>query len=136
MHYPSFLRHLAIIVYDSFLLLASLFLATTIILPFNQGEAFTSSQFFFPLYLLAISFLFYGWFWTHGGQTLGMRAWKTTVLTINRDPISWKQALIRFLMAQVSWLSFGLGFLSRFIDKNQYTWHDHVSKTTLFFEKK
>ncbi|HIF55229.1 MAG: RDD family protein [Methylococcales bacterium] len=134
MHSPGFFRHLAIMVYDTFLLLASLFLATGIIVPFNQGEAFTSTQYFFPLYLLSISFLFYGWFWTHGGQTLGMMAWKTKVLTFDRQPITWKQALIRFLTANISWLFFGLGFIWQLVDKQQHTWHDRLSKTALFFE--
>jgi len=134
MHSPGFFRHLAIMVYDTFLLLASLFLATGIIVPFNQGEAFTSTQYFFPLYLLSISFLFYGWFWTHGGQTLGMMAWKTKVLTFDRQPITWKQALIRFLTANISWLFFGLGFIWQLVYKQQHTWHDRLSKTALFFE--
>ena len=134
MRSPGFFRYLAIIIYDSFLLLALLFLATAIILPFNQGEAFTASQYFFPVYLLTISFLFYGWFWTHGGQTLGMRAWKTRVLTFNKQPISWKQALQRFFMAFISWLFCGLGFLWKCFDKKKHTWHDHFSKTALFID--
>lgn len=135
MHSLGFFRHLAIIIYDSFLLLASLFLATVVILPLNRGEAFSSSQYIYPLYLLTISFIFYGWFWTHGGQTLGMRAWKTKILTHNKGAISWKQALIRFSIAIVSWLFCGLGFLWQCIDKNRYTWHDHFSKTALFLTK-
>ncbi len=134
MHSPSFFRYLAIIIYDSFLLLALLFLATAIILPFNHGKAFTASQYFFPIYLLLISFLFYGWFWTHGGQTLGMKAWKTKVLTFNKQSLSWKDALKRFLMACISWLFCGLGFLWKCIDKKKYTWHDRFSKTALFYD--
>ena len=71
---------MAAIVYDLFLLTAVLFVATAIALPLNAGAAFTSGQYLYPVYLLAVSFLFFGWFWTHGGQTLGMRAWKIIVL--------------------------------------------------------
>jgi len=38
--WPGFFRRLAAIFYDLFLLLAVLFLATAIELPFNAGEAF------------------------------------------------------------------------------------------------
>jgi uncharacterized RDD family membrane protein YckC len=31
---------------------------------------------FFRTYLLLVCFFFYGGFWVHGGQTLGMRAWR------------------------------------------------------------
>jgi uncharacterized RDD family membrane protein YckC len=131
---PGFLRRLTALLYDFLLLIAVLFVATALLLPLNAGEAFTAQQFFFPLYLLLVSFFFYTWFWTHGGQTLGLRAWKIKVLTLDRKPISWKQALLRFTIAIVSWGFCGLGFLWILIDKNQRSWHDHLSKTALFFD--
>jgi uncharacterized RDD family membrane protein YckC len=131
---PGFFRRLTVILYDLLLLIAVLFVATALILPFNSGQAYTAQQIFFPLYLLLVSFLFYAWFWTHGGQTLGLRAWKIKVLTLNEKPIGWKQALLRFTAAILSWGFFGLGFLWILIDKNQRSWHDHLSKTALFFD--
>lgn len=122
--------------YDLLLLIAVLFVATALLLPLNAGEAFTARQIFFPLYLLLVSFFFYAWFWTHGGQTLGLRAWKIKVLTLDRKPISWKQALLRFIGAILSWGFFGLGFLWILVDKNQRSWHDHLSKTALFFDNR
>jgi uncharacterized RDD family membrane protein YckC len=131
---PGFLRRLAAILYDLLLLIALLFVATALLLPLNAGEAFTAQQFFYPLYLLIISFLFYAWFWTHGGQTLGLRAWKIKVLTLDMKPVSWKQALFRFAAAILSWGLFGLGFFWILIDKNHRSWHDYLSKTALFFD--
>lgn len=131
---PGFLRRLAAILYDLLLLIAVLFVATALLLPLNKGEAFTVQQFFYPLYLLTISFLFYAWFWTHGGQTLGLRAWKIKVLTFDQKPISWKQALLRFVTAILSWGIFGLGFLWILIDKDHRSWYDNLSKTALFFD--
>jgi uncharacterized RDD family membrane protein YckC len=129
---PGFLRRLIIIFYDLLLLIALLMVATALLLPLNAGRAFTAQQFFFPLYLLLVSFFFYAWFWTHGGQTLGLRAWKTQVLTLDMKPIGWKQASLRFIAAMLSWGFCGLGFLWILIDKNQLSWHDRLSKTALF----
>ncbi|MDD1627213.1 MAG: RDD family protein [Methylococcaceae bacterium] len=81
-----------------------------------------------------MSFFFYGWFWTHGGQTLGLRAWKIKILTLDQKPINWTQALLRFTTSIISWAFFGLGFLWILFDKNQRSWHDHLSKTALFFD--
>lgn len=131
---PSLFRRTAVIIYDLLLLLALLFLATALLLPFNNGEAFLPNQYFFSIYLLAISFIFYGWFWTHGGQTPGMKAWRIKLQTFNQTPITWKHAYKRFFMAIVSWLFFGLGFLWLLIDKQRYTWYDRFSKTRLFLE--
>ena len=131
---PGFLRRLAAQIYDFLLLIALLFLATALLLPFTAGEAVSDQQtLIYRIYLAVISFLFYGWFWTHGGQTLGLRAWKIKVLTFDQKPISWKQALLRFATAFVSWGFFGLGFLWILFDKNGRGWHDHLSKTALFF---
>jgi uncharacterized RDD family membrane protein YckC len=131
---PRFFRRFAAMVYDSFLLVALLFLATALLLPFNGGHAFGSQQIFYPLYLLVVSFGFYGWFWTHGGQTLGLKAWKIKVLTFEQQPVNWQQALVRFFSAITSWLLLGLGFWWILKDKQHLAWHDYLSKTRLFFE--
>ncbi len=58
---------------------------------------------FFSTYLLLVCFFFYSWFWTHGGQTLGMRAWRLRVQGRDGLGIGWWQALLRFLSAGL-WL--------------------------------
>lgn len=128
---PGLLRRLAAIIYDTLLLLAVLFLATAIAIPLNAGRAFTPDQYLFSLYLIVVSFLFFGWFWTHGGQTLGMKAWKIRVLSINGSPVNWRQAAVRFSVAIVSWLVLGLGFVWSLVDRNRQTWHDRLSNTCL-----
>jgi uncharacterized RDD family membrane protein YckC len=130
---PNLLRRLAAIFYDLLLLLSVLFVATALILPFNAGQAFTSQRFYL-VYLFVISFVFYGWFWTHGGQTLGLRAWKLQVLTVDKKIITWRQAFIRFCSAIISWSALGLGFWWSLLNKNQRCWHDTFSKTDIFYK--
>ncbi len=132
---PGFIRRLAAALYDFLLLLAVLFLATAVALPFNSGEAFSSDQTFYLVYLLIISFIFYGWFWTHGGQTLGLRSWKMVLQTTSQEPVSWKQAFVRFFTAAISWLFLGLGFFWALINKKKLTWHDILSGTMLVLKK-
>jgi uncharacterized RDD family membrane protein YckC len=132
-HTPSLLRRLAAIFYDLLLLLSLLFVATALILPFNAGQAFTT-HWFYSLYLMVVSFVFYGWFWTHGGQTLGLRAWKLQVLTFDEKAITWLQAFWRFSGAIVSWSALGLGFLWSLTNKNKRCWHDVLSKTDIFYK--
>jgi uncharacterized RDD family membrane protein YckC len=131
---PGLLRRLAAIVYDTILLAAVLFTATAAILPFNAGNAFRPDQYFYPAYLIGVSFLFFAWFWTHGGQTLGMRAWKIKVLTTDGKPLNWPQAALRFFSALLSWLFFGLGFWWILCDRQKRGWHDRLSKTMLYFD--
>lgn len=125
---PGFFRYIAAIIYDLILIIALFFFATAIILPFNQGEAI-QSRFVFPLYLLFVSFIFYGWFWTHGGQTLGLRAWKLRLVNHEHADINWKQAFIRYITACASWLVFGLGIFWCLWQKDRMTWQDLSSKS-------
>lgn len=126
---PGLLRRFSAMVYDALVLLAILFLATAVALPLNYGEAFASTQFFYPVYLLVVSFLFFGWFWTHGGQTIGMRAWKIMLTSNTCESVNWLQAFIRFSSALLSWLVFGIGFLWILFNRENKAWHDLLSKT-------
>lgn len=132
---PGFFRYIAAIFYDLLLVIAIFFIATALLLPFNHGEAI-QAPILYPLYLFSISFFFYGWFWTHGGQTLGLRAWKLRLSNNHGTNISWQQALIRYLTASFSWLIFGLGILWRLWNKEHKTWQDLSSKSHIIFIEK
>ncbi|KAB7628475.1 RDD family protein [Alkalilimnicola sp. S0819] len=124
------------IFYDSLLLLALLMLATALWLPFTDGEAIQGYDWLYRGYLLLVSFGFFGGFWLRGGQTLGLRAWRLRLRSLDGGPVSLRQALIRFLVAPLSWAVFGLGFLHSIIDPRGRTWHDLAAGTELVLEPK
>jgi len=132
---PGLFRHFAAMLYDLLLLITILLLAGLIAVTLNSGEAIGSGNPFFFIYLLAVSFLFYGWFWTHGGQTLGMRSWKITLINYDNSNVSWQHAFIRFSVALISWLPLGLGFWWQYLGKNQLSWPDLMSHTRLHYSK-
>jgi uncharacterized RDD family membrane protein YckC len=125
------LSRLAAIIYDSLQLIAVLFLATALTLPLTGGEAIPPNTPSFTVYLLLVCFVFFGWFWTHGGQTLGMRAWRLRIQQPNGAPITWRQAVIRFVLALLSWGCLGLGFWWIAFDQQGRGWHDLGSGTLL-----
>jgi uncharacterized RDD family membrane protein YckC len=127
----SLLRRLAALCYDSLLLLAIWFIATAILLPFSSGEAIPANNPLLSTYLLFISFFFYAWFWRHGGQTLGMRAWRLQLRNLRPGPVTWLQALLRFMVAIPAALLSGLGYLWMLFDKQKLTWHDRYSETCI-----
>jgi uncharacterized RDD family membrane protein YckC len=129
--YPGLLRRLGAILYDGLLLSAILFAATAFILLFNGGAAITPDQWLFPVYLISISFLFFGGFWTHGGQTLGMRAWKIRVISLSGGKITWSQALIRFTGAMLSWAAAGIGYWWIVFSAENNGWHDLLSRSRI-----
>lgn len=106
-------RRLAAIIYDGLLLIGVLVGATALALGLAAallgGEAVKlhnplQANPFFQTYLLLICFFFYGGFWTHGGQTLGMRAWRLRLQRRDGRGIGWWHALLRFLIAGL-WLA-------------------------------
>ena len=103
------IKRLLAIFYDSFLLIAVLFLAMALLLLISGGYRLQAGNPLMTAYLLVISYVFFGWFWTHGGQTLGMRAWKLRIQQRNGDPVSWQQAALRFITALPAWVVFFIG---------------------------
>lgn len=128
---PGILRRLGAILYDSLVLCGLLSAATACILPFNGGEAIAPGQWAFPVYLVVVSFLFFGWFWTHGGQTLGMRAWRIRVISQSGAPLTWLQALARFFGAMLSWSAAGIGYWWIAFSEEHNGWHDWLSRSRI-----
>ncbi|HHJ34613.1 MAG TPA: RDD family protein [Gammaproteobacteria bacterium] len=132
--YAGLFRRLFAIFYDIFLLTAILLVIAAIAMQLNHGKAIETSDDFRPLYILfmfGICYLYFAWFWMHGGQTLGMKTWQIQLHSIDQTPIDWKTAAIRFVGAIFSWGILGLGFLWSLYDKKNRCWHDLSSKTIL-----
>jgi uncharacterized RDD family membrane protein YckC len=124
----SLIKQLAAMLYDSFLILAILFAATVFALILNKGEAIESNP-VFSLYLVLVIFLFYSWFWSKCGQTLGMRAWKIQIINdYGRNP-AWQVCILRLVFAIFSMACLGLGYWWRL--SKPYTWHDKLSQTRI-----
>jgi uncharacterized RDD family membrane protein YckC len=123
-------RRLMAMCYDVLLLLSLLLAATALALLVTRGMLDYHHP-LFRTYLFLVCFWFYAWFWTHGGQTLGMRAWGLRVQRLDGRPITLWQALLRFLAAIPSWAVFGLGFLWLLVDKDHMAVHDRISESVI-----
>lgn len=109
--HPTTLKRLLVALYDSFLILATTFIATALTLPFTKGEISADKNIYMSLYLFMVIYVFYGWFWTHGGQTLGMRAWKQRLVQLDGTTVTWQQAFIRVITGLPAWGLFLIGLL-------------------------
>lgn len=130
--YPAaglFYRLVAIF-YDALLLLSVLLIATALALLATKGTLHYHNP-FFRTFLFLICFSFYTWFWLHGGQTLGMRAWRLRLQRIDGQPITIWQALLRFMAAIPSLALAGLGLLWILVDKDKLAWHDRISESMI-----
>ena len=102
-------------------------------------DAIEPGNVLYRLALVMAAAAFFVGFWTHGGQTLGMRAWRLRLISNNGDDgppqaVTYRQALLRFACAWLAALPMGLGFWWALIDKDKLGWHDRLSRTRLVRE--
>ena len=125
-------RRLAAMFYDSFLVFAIWIVVGFVVLyALGVNNAYETSGELAELTpgqsnilfaaMLVSAYLFFGFFWTHSGQTLGMQAWRIKVQNRDGSAISWLQSLLRFCSAPFALLALGLGYLYMLIDRERRT---------------
>lgn len=152
MNNAGFIRRILVIIYDGLLLAGVVLVAYAPlygVLSLIPGDFQTSlaADLLQKLYLVAATFFFYGWFWTHGGQTLGMRAWHLYLIKPDGKFPGWPESAIRYVVAACSWglvplllwsagvqfwyLTIGLGFTWMLLNPARLAWHDILSGTRI-----
>jgi uncharacterized RDD family membrane protein YckC len=81
--------------------------------------------------LAIFEFLYFGYFWSKSGQSVGMKLLNIKVVRQTEgEPISfWRAAFRGTLGYWVSGLIFGLGFIWAAFDARKETWHDKIFDT-------
>lgn len=134
-------RRLMALIYDGFLLGALWFVSAGVFvllypltgLPVVETQGVVTASrawlqgLLFPLLILE-TWAFYAWFWMHGGQTLGMRAWRLQLCDTDGGPVLLTQTVQRFLAAALSWALLGLGWLMALVPPHR-SLHDRLSGT-------
>ena len=119
------------ILYDSLLVIALLFLGTLPFIAVRGGEPVDPGDLPYQLTLLAVTWAFFAGFWSLAGRTLGMQSWGLRVEIASGERPGILRSSLRFVLAIVSWLPFGLGFWWQLWDRDQLAWHDRLSGTRL-----
>jgi uncharacterized RDD family membrane protein YckC len=129
-HVPAPLwRRLASLGYELLFVLAILLTATFVAVIVVKEPLMY--RLYFQLYLL---FCLLGYFvisWHYYGQTIAMRAWHLRLLTFNNQPVSFTRCCLRFIVASLSALLGGVGFLWAFVDQDHLFLHDRICHTKL-----
>jgi uncharacterized RDD family membrane protein YckC len=92
--------------YDALVLFALCFVAMAIVTPFFDRQN-SIHHILAGIYLLIVISTFYLWFWMHGGQTIGMRAWRLKLQTTDEKTVNLAQGLFRIITAMPPWLGLG-----------------------------
>ncbi|HVT34639.1 MAG TPA: RDD family protein, partial [Nevskiaceae bacterium] len=122
-------RRLIAALYDALLLLALWMITALADAIVRRISALPPNINALRLCLFLVGLAFFGWFWTHGGQTLGMRAWRLQVRRDDGAPLRWPVAAVRYAAAYLSWALAGIGILWSLVDARRRCLHDIVSGT-------
>lgn len=124
--YPSLMRRLFSMLYEALVLFGVLFVAVLVFMLFRDPHA-AGAKPFFQVYIFLVLLWYFTWFWTHGGQTVAMRAWRFRVERIDGQPLRFPQACLRFLLG---WLSI-ISILWALFDRDKQFLHDRLARTRL-----
>jgi len=137
-HPPSatLLRRLSSLLYESLIVVALLLLAGLafmLALHLSTGREATSGWplWLFRAWILGVLGVYFGWFWTRGGQTLPMRTWRLRLVGTDGAPVGRRRALYRYLFAWPSVLAGGLGLAWALVDRDRQFLHDRLAGTRL-----
>jgi uncharacterized RDD family membrane protein YckC len=124
------LRRLMASIYDWLLVIAVMMLLSVPVVALLDN-AIQPGNNMYRSGLIVIASIFFTAFWSHGGQTLGMKAWRLQLIQTNGSPVNYQKAVLRFIYACISALPMGLGFLWMLWDRDQLSWHDRWTGTTI-----
>jgi uncharacterized RDD family membrane protein YckC len=72
-------------------------------------------------------------FWMSSGQTLGKALMGVRVVSVSGRPLTFLQALLRFLLYPISAMIFFLGFIWILVDNQRQGWHDTLARTYVIY---
>ncbi|MAZ43925.1 MAG: hypothetical protein CMF48_01925 [Legionellales bacterium] len=125
-----FLRYLFALLYDAFITLALLMLATGSLFVVVPHELVNEHAFLYWLYLLGVNFLWVGYCWTRTGQTIGAKCWKLAVKNQNGLGLSWKDAFKRYFWS-VWTVPTGISLITTLILPSRQPIQGFLSKTRI-----
>lgn len=100
---PAILRRLACFVYEGVLLFGVLMISGYLYSSLTQQRHALQGKHGLQAFLFVVLAIYFTWFWSHGGQTVAMKAWHLRLVDASGGPVSQARAFMRYL---ASWLWF------------------------------
>lgn len=106
---PALKRRLAAFLYEGVLLFGVLMIAGFFYSGITGMRDESRGRLGLQLFLFAVLGLYFSWFWSHGGQTVAMKAWHVKLVDARGRSVSLARAAVRYVL---SWLWFAPGLLA------------------------
>lgn len=100
---PGLWRRMACFVYEGVLLFGVLMIAGLLYGGLTEQRNAMLGRHGLQAFLFVVLGVYFSWFWSHGGQTVAMKAWRIRLLGADAAPVSPARAMVRYLLG---WLWF------------------------------
>ncbi|HJV95224.1 MAG TPA: RDD family protein [Albitalea sp.] len=109
---PSLWRRLAAFIYEGVLLFGVVMISGYLFSSLTQQRNAMVGRHGLQAFLFVVIGIYFIWFWSHGGQTVAMKAWHIRLLDRDGRPVTQPRALARYLL---SWLWFLPALLALYV---------------------
>jgi len=117
--------------YESLIVFAIAFSAGLAFYGVTNGRLSGNTRLVFQLYLFLVLGAYFITCWSRGGRTLPTQTWKMRLVRSDNLPIGIGRAALRYALAWLSLLLFGVGFFWAFFDRDRQFLHDRLAGTRI-----
>jgi uncharacterized RDD family membrane protein YckC len=128
---PNLLKLGACFIYDTLVVVAISFFCGWLFLWLVGDATHGAKRYVLQLFLWLSVGVYFVWCWSKSGQTLAMQTWKLKVVDQHLQLLGIKVAVARYVLACVSLMLFGLGFLWAIVDRDRLFLHDRLLKSRI-----
>ncbi|MCX7190689.1 MAG: RDD family protein [Methylotenera sp.] len=130
---PSLLKLGACFIYDALAVIALCFVCALVFIILIGDASHGLKRYMLQLFLWVAIGVYFVWCWKRSGQTLAMQTWQLKVVNEDYQLLTWNRAMTRYVLASVSLMLFGLGFLWAIVDRGHLFLHDRLLNTNIIY---
>lgn len=128
---PSLIKLGACLLYELLTVIAIVFVSAGLFLLIAGDATHGAKRLLLQIFLWLIVGAYFVWCWQKSGRTLAMQAWKFKLIGDDSRLLSLKIAILRYVLATLSVVLCGLGFLWAIVDRQHLFLHDRILKSRI-----
>jgi uncharacterized RDD family membrane protein YckC len=105
---PTLTRRLAALLYEGVILFGVVMVAGYLYTGLTHQQHALAGRAGLQAFMFLVLGIYFVWFWSHGGQTVAMKAWHIRLLDLAGRPVTQARAFARYLLA---WMWFAPALL-------------------------
>lgn len=130
---PSLFKLAACFMYDFLVVTAIGLMAAALFIGLAGDATHGIKRYALQLFLWLIVGAYFVWCWHKTGQTLAMQTWRLKVVNQHNQLLCMPILFKRYILATISLMLLGLGFLWVILDRDKLYLHDRLLKSKIVY---